>query len=131
MDKWFSGAVTQPVLLAGSCPCSIAWGGPWLYLEFPGMGKVGGFCLVSQAAMSEPGLKGLGRGVDSVFLIWLSHVLVVQSLTPAELVVSVCTSYCLQMELGAHLFRGPALVRVLGALRRSDKQPSEQSICSG
>lgn len=55
-----SGAVIQPVLqvlLAGGCPCPIAWGGPWLHLEFPGMGKVGSFCLVPQAAMSEPGWK--------------------------------------------------------------------------
>lgn len=66
--------------------------------------------------------------MDSVFLIWLFHVLAVQSLTLAELVVSVCTSYCLQMELGTHLFRGLALVRVLAALRKSNKLPSEQSI---
>lgn len=57
VDKW-CGAVAQPVLqvlLAGSCPYPIAWGGPWLHLEFPGMGKVRSFYLVPQAAMSEPG----------------------------------------------------------------------------
>lgn len=65
--------------------------------------------------------------MDSVFL--MSHVLVVQSL--AELVVSVCISYCLQMELGMHCFRGPTVASVLAAVRRSNIQPSEQSICSG
>lgn len=48
----------------------------------------------------------------------------------AELVVGVCTSYCLQMELGTHSLRGPTLVRVLAAVRRSCKHPSEQSIFS-
>lgn len=48
----------------------------------------------------------------------------------AELVVDVCTSYCLQMELGTHSLRGPTLVRVLAAVRRSYKHPSEQGIFS-
>jgi len=44
-------------------------------------------------------------------------------LTLAVLVVSICTSHCLQMELGTHEFEGPALVRVVAVVRRFGKQP--------
>lgn len=75
--------------------------------------------------MSESGCRDLG-GTCTAFSLCgclMRWFLVFDSLTLAVLVVSVCTSHCLQAELGTHQFKDPMVVRVVAAVRRSDKQP--------
>lgn len=41
------------------CPCPAALGA-WLHLRAPGTGKMGSFCSLPQAGMSEPGCRDMG-----------------------------------------------------------------------
>lgn len=70
------------VLLAGAAPALLlaveALASPWDWWD----GEDGQLLLGTAGWRVRTRLQGLGRQLQSIFPAWLSHVLVVQSLTP-------------------------------------------------
>lgn len=110
------------------CPSPAALGS-WLHLRAPGIGKMGSFCSVPHAGMSEPVCRDMGDAQHfPCVIVSCVGCPVLDSLSLAVLVVSVSPPTACRQSWEPIEYGGPTLVRLLS--EGLINNPSEQCICS-